>query len=93
MELICFSPAPAFHDHSHGSVLLVSSSGESRERNALQSFMRVHSQKLNIEFRLEGVQARIARLHCYSSLLLANSGVLNMPRKFRMWLNFYGNST
>lgn len=88
IELICFSHAPPFHDHSHGSLLLVSSSGESREKKTLQSFMRVQSQKLNIKFRLEDVHARIALLHFYSTMQLANSGVLNMPRKFRMWLKF-----
>lgn len=64
IELICFSRAPPFHEHSHGSVLLVSSSGETRGRNTLQSFMRVHSQKLNIKFKLEDVHAFISILLC-----------------------------
>lgn len=95
MELICSPRAPPVHDHSHGSVLLVSSSGEKRERHTLQSFMRVHSQKLNFKFRLEGVHVTIAVLRFCSeerrnTVQPSNLGVLSMLRSFRIWLNLGG---
>lgn len=95
MELICSPRAPPVHDHSHSSVLLVSSSGEKRERHTLQSFMRVHSQKLNFKFRLEGVHVTIAVLRFCSeewrnTVQPSNLGVLSMLRSFRIWLNLGG---